>query len=213
MNTLSHKQHQITIFKCDKRIAKAIRHQKRRHYHDSRKTTPWNMLNYISTDFVYNLFYMMIHKRFLHYFVVDYHRIYDLILVLQRINPPLPPRKLKEQINNLFDGIETEEEVFGAFKLFRYNAVIKNDEIILTKNIDLDESCNPAYPEQRDQYILPRYMLKNFLMFRQAFTDCVMRKFPNNLDYWIYACNYLLMDNKGVCNFGLNSDIFPYIKR
>ena len=213
MNILSHKQHQIKIFQYDKRITKIIQHQKHHNYRDNHKTTPWNMLNYISTDFVYNLFYMMIHKRFIHYFVVDYHRIYDLILVLQRINPPLPPRKLKEKINNLFDGIETEEEVFDAFKLFRYNAVIRNDEIILTKDIDFDESYNPAYPEQREKYILPRYMLKNFLMFRQAFIDCVMRKFPNNLDYWIYACGYLLMDNKDFHDFGLNNDVFPYIKR
>ena len=213
MNALSKRQRQTLTVQHHKHITKVTQYQRHRHYRDNRKTTPWDMLNYISTDFVYNLFYMMIHKRFIHYFVIDYHRIYDLIDVLHRINPPLSPRKLKEEINSLFDGIETEEEVFDVFKLFRYDAVIEDDKIILTNDAEFDERYNPAYPEPKEQYILPRYILKNFIMFRQAFTDCVMGKFPNNLDYWIYACSYLLMDNKNLHNFGLNSDMFPYIKK
>ena len=35
------------------------------------KTYTWIMLDYIATDFVYNLFYMMIHKQFIRYFVMD----------------------------------------------------------------------------------------------------------------------------------------------
>ena len=173
----------------------------------------WDMLDYISQDFVFNLFYMMIHKRFIRYFVIDYHRIYDLIRAIQRINPPLPPRILEEKINILFAGIETEEEVLDMFKLLRYNAIIRDDKIIITNDTELDDNYNPVYPEQREEYILPSYILKNFLLFRSAVSDCVMGKFPNNLDYWIYACGYLLMDNKDFHNFGLNSDIFPYISQ
>lgn len=102
-------------------------------------TYPWVMLDYIATDFVYNLFYMMIHKQFIHYFVMDYHRIYDMIHDIKRISPSLPPRKLKEKINLLFADIETEEEVLDMFKLFRYNAVVKDDKIMITNDIELDD--------------------------------------------------------------------------
>ena len=176
-------------------------------------TYPWVMLDYIATDFVYNLFYMMIHKQFIRYFVMDYHRIYDMIHAIQRINPSLPPRKLKEKINLLFADIETEEEVLDMFKLFRYNAVVKDDKIVITNDIELDDNYNPTYPEQKEEYILPSYILKNFLFFRSAVSDCVMGKFPNNLDYWLYACRYLLMDDKDFHDFGLNPDIFPYISQ
>lgn len=173
----------------------------------------WDMLDYISQDFIFNLFYMMLHKRFISYFVIDYHRIYDLIRAIQRINPPLPPRKLEEKINILFAGIETEEEVLDMFKLLRYNVIIRDDKIIITNDTELDDNYNPVYPEQREEYILPSYILKNFLLFRSAVSDCVMGKFPNNLDYWLYVCRYLLMDDKNFHNFGLNSDIFPYISQ
>lgn len=173
----------------------------------------WKMINYISEDFVFNLFYMMIHKRFIRYFVIDYHRIYDLIRAIQRINPSLSPCKLEEKINILFAGIETEEEVLDMFKLFGYNAIVKDNKIVITNDIERDESYNPAYQEQKKAYILPSYILKNFLLFRSAVGDCIMGKFPNNLDYWLYACRYLLMDNKDFHDFGLNPDIFPYIRR
>lgn len=110
-------------------------------------TYPWVMLDYIATDFVYNLFYMMIHKQFIHYFVIDYHRIYDIIHDIKRISPSLPPRKLKEKINLLFADIETEEEVLDMFKLFRYNAVVKDDKIMITNDIELDDNYNPTYPD------------------------------------------------------------------
>lgn len=128
------------------------------------KTYPWIMLYYIATDFVYNLFYMMIHKQFIHYFVIDYHRIYDIIHDIKRISPSLPPRKLKEKINLLFADIETEEEVLDMFKLFRYNAVVKDDKIMITNDIELDDNYNPTYPEQKEEYILPSYILQNRLL-------------------------------------------------
>lgn len=109
----------------------------------------WDMLDYISQDFVFNLFYMMIHKRFIRYFVIDYHRIYDLIRAIQRINPPLPPRILEEKINILFAGIETEEEVLDMFKLLRYNAIIRDDKIIITNDTELDDNYNPVYPDRK----------------------------------------------------------------
>lgn len=149
---------------------------------------------------------MMIHKKFIRYFVMDYHRIYDVIRCIQRINPPLNTKELEDKINNLFDGIETEKEVFDTFKLFRYNAIIKKDKIILTNDTECDDDCNPAYPEQPEEYVLARYILKNFLIFRQAFTDCVMGKFPNDLEFWIYACHYLLMDNKEFDHLGFGPD-------
>ncbi len=173
----------------------------------------WDMLDYISQDFVFNLFYMMIHKRFIRYFVIDYHRIYDLIRTIQRINQSLSPCKLEEKINILFAGIETEEEVLDMFKLFRYNAIVKDDKIVITNDTELDDNYNPVYPEQREEYILPSYILKNFLLFRSAVSDCVMGKFPNNLDYWLYACRYLLMDDKDFHDFGLKNDLFPYISQ
>ena len=124
----------------------------------------------------------------------------------QLISPFVP----EEKINNLFDGIETEDEVLAAFLGFNYCANIKGDNLIIT-NSDSDDYCNPLYPEPPEEHILPRYMLRNFLLFRAAVTDCIMGKFPNDLDYWIYACRYLLMDDKEFKHCGLNRDIFPYI--
>lgn len=213
MNTLSKKQQNRKLAKHTEKKRKNIHWWWHKKHRDARKTSPWDMFDYISQDFVFNLFYMMIHKQFIRYFVMDYHRIYDLIRAIQRINPPLSRYKLKEKINNLFAGIETEEEVLDMFKLFGYNAIVKDDKIVITNDIERDESYNPAYPEQGEEYILPSYILKNFLLFRSAVSDCIMGKFPNNLDYWLYACRYLLMDNEDFHDFGLNTDIFPYIRR
>ena len=213
MNTLSKKQQIRKIEGLSKRQRKNKHWGWHCNYRNARKTSPWDMFYYISQDFVFNLFYMMIHKRFIRYFVMDYHRIYDLIRAIQRINPPLTQYKLKEKINILFASIKTEEEVLDMFKLFGYNAIVKDDKIVITNDIERDESYNPAYPEQEEEYILPSYILKNFLLFRSAVSDCIMGKFPNNLDYWLYACRYLLMDNKDFHDFGLNPNIFPHIRR
>ena len=77
------------------------------------KTYPWIMLDYIATDFVYNLFYMMIHKQFIHYFVMDYHRIYDMIHDIKRISPSLPPRKLKEKNQSIICRYRNRRRSFG----------------------------------------------------------------------------------------------------
>lgn len=201
MNTLSKKQQIRKIEGLSKRQWKNKHWGWHCNYRNARKTSPWDMFYYISQDFVFNLFYMMIHKRFIRYFVIDYHRIYDLIRAIQRINQSLLLCKLEEKINILFAGIETEEEVLDMFKLFGYNAIVKDDKIFITNDIERDESYNPAYPEQEEEYILPSYILKNFLLFRSAVSDCIMGKFPNNLDYWLYACRYLLMDNKDFHDF------------
>ena len=119
--------------------------------------------------------------------------------------------KLKAKINILFDGIETEEEVFAAFQLCNYRTEIKDDKLII-RNSDTDDYCNPLYPEPPEEHILPRYMLRNFLLFRAAVTDCALGKIHNNLDFWIYACRYLLMDDKEFahCGYGPNGQNFPY---
>ena len=116
-------------------------------------------------DFVFNLYYMMIYKRYVRYFAFDYHRIFGLVELIKKINPPLPSRQLKAKINILFDSIETEDEVFVAFQRFNYCAKIKGDKLIIT-NSDNDDYCNPAYPQPSEEHILPRYMLRNFLLFR-----------------------------------------------
>lgn len=61
-------------------------------------------------------------------------------------------------------------------------------------------------------YILPRYVLQNFLLFRAAVTDCALGKIHNNLDFWIYACRYLLMDDTEFvhCGYGPNGKNFSY---
>ena len=212
MNVLSKKQQSR---KAEKR-AEELQDNKHWQLHcahrDKRKTTPWDMLDYISHDFVFNLLYTMIYKRFVRYFAFDYHRIFWLIEQIKKINPPLPPRKLKAKINILFDGIETGEEVFTAFQLFNYRTEIEGDKLIIT-NSDSDDYCNPLYPEPQEEHILPRYMLRNFLLFRAAVTDCIMGKFPNDLDFLIYTCCYLLMDDKEFkhCGYGPNGQSFPYI--
>ena len=33
------------------------------------------------------------------------------------------------------------------FKLFRYNAVVKDDKIMITNDIELDDNYNPANPD------------------------------------------------------------------
>ena len=55
MNTLSNKQQQREIEKSADKRRSSKQYCKHR---DIRKTTPWDMLNYISTDFVFNLLYM-----------------------------------------------------------------------------------------------------------------------------------------------------------
>ena len=119
--------------------------------------------------------------------------------------------QLKAKINILFDGIETEEEVLTAFQLFNYRTEIEGDKLIIT-NSDSDDYCNPLYPEPQEEHILPYYMLQNFLLFRAAVTDCIMGKFPNDLDFWIYTCRYLLMDDKEFkhCGYGPNGQNFPH---
>lgn len=212
MNTLSKKQ-QCKSVRDNADVWQKIQHWRwYKNHRNARKTSPWDMLDYISEDFVFNLLYMMIYKRFVRYFAFDYHRIFWLIEQIKKINPPLSPRKLKAKINILFDGIENEDEVLAAFQGFNYCADIKGDKLIIT-NSDSDDYCNPLYPEPSEEHILPRYMLRNFLLSRAAVTDCIMGKFPNDLDFWIYACRYLLMDDKEFahCGYGPNGQSFPYI--
>lgn len=213
MNTLSNKQQQREIEKSADKRRSSKQYCKHRKYRDNRKTTPWDMLNYISTDFVFNLLYMMIHKRFIKFFGIDYHRIEEMLHIIRKINPPLKARELKEKINNLFDGIETEEEVIDAMHGFNYDVIEDEDKLIITNNTDRDNSRNPLYSEPKEEYILPRHVLKNFLLFRQAFEDCVLHGTRNNLDFWVYACHYLLMDNNEFRDvYGPDGLNFPYKK-
>ena len=211
MNALSKKQQSRETEKQSEELQDNKHWQLYCAHRDKRKTSPWDMLDYISGDFVFNLLYMMIYKRYVRYFAFDYHRIFWLIEQIKKINPPLSPRKLKAKINILFDGIETEEEVLTAFQLFNYRTEIEGDKLIIT-NSDSDDYCNPAYPQPSEEHILPRYMLRNFLLFRAAVTDCIMGKFPNDFDFWIYTCRYLLMDDKEFahCGYSPNGQNFPY---
>ena len=211
MNALSKKQQNRKAEKRAERLQDNKHWQLHRAHRDKHKTTPWDMFDYISNDFVFNLLYMMIYKRFVRYFGIDYHRIYDILYVIKKINPSLKSRELKEKINILFDGIETEEEVLTAFQLFNYRTEIRDDKLII-RNSDTDDYCNPLYPEPSEEHILPRYMLQNFLLFRTAVTDCALGKVHNDLDFWIYACRYLLMDDKEFkhCGYGPNGKNFPY---
>ena len=122
MSTLSKKQ-QSRSADNDADLRQELKQYRRHHQHrNAHKTSPWDMLAYISGDFVFNLYYMMIYKRYVRYFGFDYHRIFWLVKLIKKVNPPLPPRKLKEKINILFDGIETEEDVLTAFQEFNYCA-------------------------------------------------------------------------------------------
>ena len=62
-------------------------------------------------------------------------------------------------------------------------------------------------------FIPSKYMLHNFLQFKQLFYDVVSKKYDvgADTDFWLYACRYLLMgDKEFICLRGPNGRNFSY---
>lgn len=165
---------------------------------------------YISHDFLYNLFYMMIHKKFVRWFGIDYHRITGIIRLFQDIYS----KDLEKSVHELFGGIDYEDEVESRIEWCRWKITPKEDNLIITINEDIDY-FNPNKEPDKTEYILPKYMLHNFLQFKQLFYDVVSKKYDvgADTDFWLYACRYLLMGDKEFEAFyhrGPNGRNFPY---
>ena len=137
MNTLSKKQ-QCKSARDNADVGKKIKQYRRHRQHrDAHKTSPWDMLDYIAGDFVFNLYYMMIYKRYVRYFAFDYHRIFWLIERIKKINPPLPSRQLKEEIRQYI----TDNYYKIDFTL---------DEI--RESYQFDESCQGTVPQALEAF-------------------------------------------------------------
>ena len=164
--------------------------------------------DYISYDFLYNLFYMMIHKKFVRWFGIDYHRITGIIRLFQDIYS----KDLEKSVHELFGDIDYEDEVESRIKWYSWKITPKEDNLIITIDEDIDY-FNPNKEPDKTEYILPKYMLHNFLQFKQLFYDVVSKKYDvgADTDFWLYACRYLLMgDKEFICRCGPNGRNFPY---
>ncbi len=166
--------------------------------------------DYISYDFLYNLFYMMIHKKFVRWLGIDYHRITGIIRLFQDIYS----KDLEKSVHELFGCIDDEDEVESRIERHRWEIIPKEDNLIITIDEDIDY-FNPNKEPDKTEYILPKYMLHNFLQFKQLFYDVVSKKYDvgADTDFWLYACRYLLMGDKEFEAFyhrGPNGRNFPY---
>lgn len=164
--------------------------------------------DYISYDFLYNLFYMMIHKKFVRWFGIDYHRITEIICLFQDIYS----KNLEESVHKLFGCIDDEDDVKHWIERYRWEITPKEDNLIITIDEDIDY-FNPNKKPNKTEYVLPKYMLHNFLQFKQLFYDVVSKKYNvgADTDFWLYACRYLLMgDKEFICHCGPNGRNFPY---
>lgn len=167
--------------------------------------------DYISHDFLYNLFYMMIHKKFVQYFGIDYHRITEIIRLYQDIYS----KNLEESVHKLFGSVDDEDEIIGKFQRYNWEVESKGDYLVITLGNDSDDYCNPDKEPDTTEYILPKYMLHNFLQFKQLFYDVVSKKYDigADTDFWLYACRYLIMGDKefeAFYHLGPNGRNFPY---
>ena len=163
---------------------------------------------YASDDFLFNLFYMMIHKKFVRWFGIDYHRITGIIRLFQDIYS----KDLEKSIHELFGCIDDEDEIESRIKRYSWKITPKEDNLIITINEDIDY-FNPNKEPDKTEYILPKYILHNFLQFKQLFYDVVSKKCDvgADTDFWLYACRYLLMgDKEFICRYGPNGRNFPY---
>ena len=166
--------------------------------------------DYISYDFLYNLFYIMIHKKFVRWLGIDYHRITGIIRLFQDIYS----KDLEKSVHELFCCIDDEDEVESRIERYRWEITPKEDNLIITIDEDIDY-FNPNKEPDKTEYILPKYMLHNFLQFKQLFYDVVSKKYDvgADTDFWLYACRYLLMGDKEFEAFyhrGPNGRNFPY---
>lgn len=166
---------------------------------------------YISHDFLYNLFYMMIHKKYICYWGMDYHRITKIIDLFQNVYS----KNLRESVHELFGWIDDEDEVKLHIEKYRWNMRREANNYIVTVNEEGDDYYNPNSEKDTKEYILPCYMLKNFLQFKQLFYDVVSNKYNvgADTDFWRYACRYLLMEDKKYQSFyqlGPDGKNFPY---
>ncbi|MBQ9235399.1 MAG: hypothetical protein IJ184_02920 [Alphaproteobacteria bacterium] len=166
--------------------------------------------DYIAYDFLYGLLYMMIHKKFVRWFGIDYHRITGIIRLFQDVYS----KNLEESVHDLFGGIDYEDEVEHWIEWYRWEITSKEDNLIITIDEDIDY-FNPNKEPDTTRYILPKYMLHNFLQFKKLFYDVVSRKYNvgADTDFWLYACRYLLMGDKEFEMFyrlGPNGRNFPY---
>lgn len=164
--------------------------------------------DYISYNFLYNLFYMMIHKKFVQWLGIDYHRITGIIRLFQDIYS----KDLEKSVHELFGCIDDEDEVESRIERYRWEITPKEDNLIITIDEDIDY-FNPNKEPDKTEYILPKYMLHNFLQFKQLFYDVVSKKYDvgADTDFWLYACRYLLMgDKEFICRCGPNGRNFPY---
>jgi hypothetical protein len=209
MNKISNKQLKTKIKwqNWDKNIQPWLKRRQKRI-----KVRQWaaeRFYRYIARDFLYNLFYMMIHKKFIRYFGIDYHRITGIISLFQDIYS----KNLEESVHELFGGIDDENEVEHWIERYRWKITPKENNLIITIEKNDDYPFNPDKEPDTTEYILPRCMLQNFLQFKQLFYDVVSKKYDVGAepDFWLYACRYLLMGDKEFeCIWGPNGRNFPY---
>lgn len=165
---------------------------------------------YISHDFLYNLLYMMIHKKFIRIIGMDYHRITEIFWLFEKYYS----KNLQKAINCLFGGIESEDEIKWCIASLGWNIHREANDYILTVNENMDNYHFPNIDIDAKKYILPCYMLRNFLQFKQLFYEVVSKKIDvgNDVEFWLYTCRYLLMGDKKYKAFGFGPDgkNFPY---
>ena len=164
---------------------------------------------YASDDFLFNLFYMMIHKKFIWFGRCDYSRIAMIFFIFRNI----PTKELKNAVNNLFDCIENEEDIINCIKSSAWKVEQNKENLIITIEEPIG-CCNPNEKQDTTKYIVPLYMLHNFLQFKQLFYNVVSKKYDvgPDTDFWLYACRYLLMGDKDykIAWWGNNGKNFPY---
>ncbi len=210
MNKVSNKQlkNKIKRQNWDRNIKPWLKRRQRRI--KVRQCAAERFYDYISYDFLYNLFYMMIHKKFVRLFGIDYHRITEIIRLFQDIYS----KKLEESVHKLFGSIDDEEDVEAWIKRLGWKLYRKSQYYIVKVNNDFDNYSNPDKEPDATEYILPCCMLQNFLQFKQLFYDVVSKKYDvgADTDFWLYACRYLLMGDKEFEMFhkGPNGRNFPY---
>ena len=194
-----------------KKTYKISRGQRRRNKYKmsegKRKVEKYHILKYISEDFMFNLIYMMIHKRYPCSYKVDYHRMYYMVRLLQDW---ISARETKSFVEILFDGIDTVEDAENWFKHNHSFKLRKESKNYIINEVIPDKNAKDDY-EKIAEYVLPCYMMKNLLQFKKLFYEVVKDKYWNDTDLWDYACRYLLMGDKEFIRFyGPDGKDFPY---
>ena len=194
-----------------KKTYKMSRRQRRKNKYKmsegKRKVRKADILLYISEDFMFNLIYMMIHKRYPCSYKVDYHRMYYMVRLLQGW---IPAKETESVVEILFDGIDTVEDAENWFENNYSFKLRKESKNYIINEVIPDKNAKDDY-EKIAEYVLPCYMMKNLLQFKKLFYEVVKDKYWNDTDLWDYACRYLLMgDNEFIRAYGPDGKNFPY---